>query len=98
MPGSSGRTRTTRLLTERPWFLDSEALLPNRSKAQRRLQVADAGRVLPGEALAFAAEVAVGGGVAEHRASELEVADDRRRPEVEDLGDGVLDLGGVDGL
>src|SRR3954471_2235569 len=50
---------------------------------------------LPGELLA--AEVAVGRCVAVDRPGEVEVADDRRRPEVENLPDRLLDERGVDG-
>src|SRR3954471_20304762 len=49
---------------------------------------------LPGELLA--AEVAVGRRLAVDRPREIQVADDRRRPEVEDLPHGLLDELGVD--
>src|SRR3954454_418827 len=49
---------------------------------------------LPGELLA--AEMAVGRRLAVDRAGEVEVADDRRRPEVEQLPHGLVDLLGID--
>src|ERR1700722_6426083 len=58
---------------------------------------------LPGEGVAGAAEVAVGGGRLVHRAAQLEVAQDRARAQVEvllhQLGDGLGgDLLGAEGL
>src|SRR3982750_387395 len=48
----------------------------------------------PGELLA--GEVAVGRRLAVDRPREIEIADDRRRPEVEDLPYGLLDVLGID--
>src|SRR4029078_12125771 len=50
---------------------------------------------LPRELLA--AEMAVGRRLAVDRPREIEVADDRRRPEVEDVPNGLLDELGIDG-
>ena len=61
-------------------------------------QRVDAVGALPGEAVAGATEVAVGSGVAEHRSTEIEVADDRSGSEVEDLADGRVELRGIDGV
>src|SRR5829696_10090717 len=96
MAGSSGSTRTTRLATA-----------SRRSETEVRLEVVDLVEALPREAGQLPAEVAVGRGVAVvHELGagialgvlELEILDDGARAEVEDLADGGLDLGGVDGL
>src|SRR4051794_11138227 len=53
---------------------------------------------LPGEVGQVPAEVPVRGGLGEDRPEQVEVADDRRRPEVEDLAHRVLDGPHRDGL
>src|SRR5688500_14801611 len=69
-----------------------------RSEPKGRLQVVDSGGLLPGELLVVATEVPVRRRLPVDRAAQVEVADDGRRPQVEDLSDGVADLVGVDGL
>ena len=61
----------------------------HRGANRRRAEVVGAVGRLPGELLA--PEVPVRGGLAVDRAGEVEVADDRRRPEVEHLADGLRD-------
>src|SRR5439155_10944741 len=51
-------------------------------------------RGLPGELLA--PEMSVGGRLLVDRTSQIQIADDRRRAEVEDLPDGLLELDGID--
>src|SRR2546423_7320246 len=53
---------------------------------------------LPGEVLLVATEVAVRGGASVDRPAQLEVADDRRRAEVEHLAHRFLDASRVDRL
>src|SRR5687768_10552946 len=63
-----------------------------RRRSDRGLEVLDAVRALPREVRLFAPEVAVRGSLLVDRPAEVEVADDRGRPEVEHLADGLLDL------
>src|SRR4051794_35310066 len=72
--------------------------MPPGLDAQRRLQVVELVGDLPGELLVAVAKVTVGGGALVDRPAQIEVADDRRWAEVEDILDGELDLGRVDGL
>src|SRR5919202_2520003 len=64
-------------------------LLAERDGPPQRVRLV---RALPGEVVVVAAEVAVGGGLLEDRAVKVEIAPDRRRPQVEVLlhqpGDG----------
>ena len=62
----------------------------------RRPERVDLVGLLPGEVGIVTAEVAVGGGLAVDRAAEVEVAQDRGRPEVEHLADELLDQRLVD--
>src|SRR4029453_6699415 len=64
--------------------------------AGRLGQLLRPGGVLPGELGLGAAEVAVGGGPLVDRPAEVEVADDRRRAQVEELGQQLAELLGVD--
>src|SRR5438067_5579993 len=83
MAPTSGRTRAiTGLLLE----------------AEGALDVVELGGALPGELLLRAPEVAVGGGALVDGLAQVEVADDRRRTEVEDILDGSADLERIDGL
>src|SRR5947207_14023753 len=70
----------------------------NELEVECRLEVVELVGDLPGELLVAAAEVTVGGGALVDRPAQVEVADDGRRPEVEDVLDSLLDLGGIDGL
>ena len=63
---------------------------PRYRPSARRSVVHPRGR-LPGELLVGAPEVAVGGGPPVDRPAQVEVADDRRRPQVEQLVDGRRD-------
>src|SRR5437763_16948584 len=83
MAPTSGRTR---------------AITARRSETQRSLDVVELAGALPGELLLGAPEVAVGGRALVDRLAQVEVADDRRRAQVEDLLDGAADLQRVDGL
>ena len=77
---------------------------PRRVRPLRQAVVAAAGEAgglaeriglvgaLPREVVVVAAEVAVGGGLRVDRAAQVEVADDRGRPEVEVVADELLDL------
>src|SRR5207237_8730671 len=67
-------------------------------KAEGALDVVELGGALPGELLLGAPEVAVGSRALVDRLAQVEVADDRRRAQVEDLLDGAADLQRVDGL
>src|SRR3712207_86736 len=87
MPATSGWTRTTRPVT-----VEVRA----GSEAERGLQLVDAVGVLPRELVARPPEVAVGRGGLVLRLAQVEVADDRGRPQVEDLGDRPLDRRLVD--
>src|SRR5262245_9845624 len=73
------------------------------SESQRGLEVVDPARLLPGELLVAATEVPVCGGLLVDRPAQVEVADDCRRTQVEDLlhrsGDRArVDRGGAEGL
>src|SRR5918994_6348633 len=67
------------------------------SEAQRRLQVVDPAGALPRQLLVVAAEVTVGGRLLVDRPAQVEVADDGRGTQVEDVVDGRGDPGRVDG-
>src|SRR3954463_9671251 len=74
-----------------------------RSESGRLAQRVDLVRLLPGELVVLAAEVAVGGGLLVDRPVKLELLAERARTEVEGLVDGVedlrlLDLLGAEGL
>src|SRR5438309_41941 len=58
----------------------------------------DAARPLPREVGVVSAEVTVRSSLPVDRTAEVEVADDRSRPEIEHLADRFLDLAGVDVL
>src|SRR5438552_2685408 len=70
----------------------------DQSEAEGALDVVDLGGALPGELLLGAPEVAVGGRALVDGLAQVEVADDRRRPQVDDLLHGAADLQRVDGL
>src|SRR5205807_5652310 len=73
---------------------DSGRLRKTRSRAQRVGLVG----ALPREVAVFAAEVAVRRGVRVDRPPQIEIAEDRRRPQVEVLADERLDLRNGDRL
>src|SRR5438067_13535254 len=83
MAPTSGRTR---------------AITGLRLKPEGALDVVELGGALPGELLLRAPEVAVGGRALVDGLAQVEVADDRRRPEVEHVLHGGRDLLRVDGL
>src|SRR2546422_5644681 len=83
MAGTSGRT----------W-----AITPRSSEPESALDVVELGHALPGELLLGAPEMAVGGRALVDGLAQVEIADDGRGPQVEDLLDAGGDLGGVDGL
>src|SRR5438270_7282849 len=90
MAGTSGRTLAiTRRRPSASW---------RGSEPESALDVVELGRALPGELLLGAPEVAVGSGALVDRLAQIEVADDGRRPQVEDVLHGAADLGRVDGL
>src|SRR5215213_9563232 len=109
MAATSGRTRTTRLnccaRTVRRGregccgrLLPVAAATPPRLQAQRGLQFVDAVDELPREAVAGATEVSVRGRRLVLRLAQVEIANDGRRTEVEDLLHDAVDLFGVDSL
>src|SRR5262249_17999075 len=86
--GRRNRTAAARAPRRRPGLWLREV--------QRLLHVVQAVEALPRELLVRAPEVPVGGGPAVDGLAQVEVADDGRGPQVEDLADGRLDLAGVD--
>src|SRR5688572_7823264 len=85
MAGTSGSTPTTRSIM-------------NASEAKRRLHVVELRGALPREVLVGATEVPVRRRLLVDRPAEVELLDDGRGAEVEDLLHGVTDLLRVDGL
>src|SRR5438874_11002244 len=83
MAPTSGRTR---------------AITARRSETQRSLDVVELAGALPGELFLGAPEVAVGGRALVDRLAQVEVADDRCRPQVEHVLYGLADLERIDGL
>src|SRR5438132_4107670 len=89
MAGTSGRTRTTG---------DRVAVLPRPLQAQLALEVVQPSGVLPAELLLVAAKVSVGRRPPVNGTAQVEVADDRGRPEVEHIVDCLPDLGRINRL
>ena len=90
MAGTSGNTRTT-LPTVLVKGLDF-------SQGERGFEVVDFVELLPGEPIfARASEMTIRRGLAVDRAAQVEVAQDRGRPKVEDLFHRIFDLFGIDG-
>src|ERR1700728_2934916 len=91
----SGRTVTTG--RGAPVGVPSGVLTPW-LEAERATEIVDPRGRFPGEVRLRPPEVAVRGGGAIDRAPEVEIADDRRGPQVKELVEGRRDLRRVDGL
>src|SRR4051794_21341390 len=99
MAGTSGRTLAITSFFARFRASGDEGRAKNdQSEAEGALDVVELGGALPGELFLGAPEVSVGRGALVDRLAQVEVADDGRRPQVEDVLHGAADLGRVDRL